>query len=112
MNKDFIIIDTEKTLGKQMVVMAPVRDKRKFAEGVAAKDRELVGCSVSLGSPACFENFNVTLPMGFDKNSVKVRDIVELVEPTVGMYGKADGDFVNIELSISAQGLKVVPKGA
>jgi hypothetical protein len=110
MNKDSIVIDAEKTLGKQVIVLSEVRDARKFAEGVPAKDRELTGCQVTIGSPVCFEQFNVKLPLGYDRSSVKVRDLVELVEPSISMYGRADGDFVNIELSVSAKGLKVVPR--
>jgi hypothetical protein len=102
-------LDPERLLGKTVTVMA--EPKERYPYGTSREDKasgkaKPEGHSLKIGSSVLFENFNIKLPLGADFTGIKVHDQVVLVEPVFTLRGKADGDFVNLDVFIEAKGVR------
>jgi hypothetical protein len=102
-------LDPDKFLGKKVIVLGDPRERYPY--GTSREDRQSgkvrpEGYTLKVGSPVVFENFNVRLPLEADLTGLKLRDQVELVEPELSLRGKADGDFVNIDVMVEAKGIR------
>lgn len=102
-------LDPDKFLGKKVIVLGEPREK--FPYGTSREDRQSGkakpdGQTLKVGSPVVFENFNVRFPLDADLTGLKLRDQIELVEPELSLRGKLDGDFVNIDVSVDAKGVR------
>lgn len=102
-------LDPDKFLGKKVIVLGEPRER--FPYGTPREDRQSGkakpdGYSLKVGSPVVFENFNVRFPLEADLSGLKLRDQVELVDAELSLRGKADGDFVNIDVMVDAKGVR------
>lgn len=102
-------LDADKLLGKKVIVLGEARERYPY--GTSREDRQsgkvkAEGQTLKVGSPVIFENVNVRFPLDADLTGLKVRDQVELVEPEITIRGRADGDFVNFDLSVDAKGIR------
>ena len=126
MDAGAIFVDVVKTFGKQLKVGGnarpfypredvldaagkPVLDGSGRVKTREDKSKPIEGYKLKLQSREWgVDSFNVKLPADFDPKSVAKGDLVELVEPMGRPYGSADGDFVTIDISVSAKALRKV----